>query len=1344
MKRVLERGLSFLLAAALLANAAPWAYAAETTEEEVPVSEEIFEEGPAPEAPEAAPEEEPVQLLADTLTTADGYAYTVANGAVTITGYTGSATELTIPAKIDGLPVTTIGANAFSDHDNLTKITIPEGVTTLHQFCFGYMDETELTVHIPNSLTEYKGGYGAFYGSNIKEVVFADGITSILTRLFGGAKFQGALTLPDTVAAIGQSAFAETTGLTAVTLPKGLTEIGQSVFFQSRDLASVSIPNTVTVIRSDAFDSSGLTSIDLPKNLVEIGPYAFSDCDSLTDVVLPDALAKLGNYAFAYCDDLESLTAAGTDLQIQIERDILYGSSNATVFASDRSALAVYAVENGNPLSLFLGNSPRGLLADHSTYLINTSTAIGGNYLGATVKYGFQNPEEITWARLELMIPTSTLLSENSVRVNGERVQYNEGNNGILNIDVPKEGGRVELSLRILSSGDIRTYAILHTDLGSEILRVISEPLPEVTISVPERTHENSVTVTGFARPGAQVALYVDETLQKTADANKAGTYSATLTLPVKNADQAQIFDIKAVSGEGYARSQLRYAKDTPQLVEFLMYYNNHQNTVLNLLNQTTRPHISFNPAYDITLTAKFENGERIDKVWFTTSRGGITNAIPAELIGDRYVAVLTQDDYNGTPGTLAVEYSLKREQLLMDKAASDLTPVVEAAKDLIGSNTTSRPLTEEEVTVPDGLTFDEENSQEITVDFGSALGLSPALTGVLRVEQYQSSGSYPNGVLNANISAADSTIPIAGIPSLGLTMHFRSSSGMMQPYQQSASGTDGYNRFTVQDTAGKRYNIMYKATGAASDDHPVEDFVCIVEKIGTSDVVKFVVEAGANTPEGTAAIAQALEEAGAFYEAVGVVYDLYQIDKDYQELEEQIRQNFHGEEQKEALKKAKELRSNRQDFTLMMAAIGGGLAAAGMMSGPPGWAMAALLFAMSASSEFFWETRTNNILGGSFGADYIIDPSGYVYEAVTTNRVEGVEATAYWIPEPEDGLDTFYANAPVGDDARQLVWDAEDYDQMNPLYTDSNGAYAWDVPAGWWRVMYKKEGYTTTYSDWLPVPPPQLEVNVPITSYEAPVLESVKAETDHVEVTFSKYMQPETVKTALTLNGQAAAVSCTLEEGFARTFTLTPETPLAENSEVTVAVTAEAKSYAGTAAAASTMEAKVGGTPKLELRSTVQVLLGGSVRVPFVLKNTDAAVTAVSGLQAIAAVRVEDGALVVTGTLPGTATVTVTAGELTAELQVQVVRELSEPELQSPLWKNNSVTVSVSVDQPATVVAAVYGPGGRFVGLGRKPVRPGENQPVTVSDLPEGVSCKVFLLDGSHGPLCKAKDAAR
>ena len=49
------------------------------------------------------------------------------------------------------------------------------------------------------------------------------------------------------------------------------------------------------------------------------------------------------------------------------------------------------------------------------------------------------------------------------------------------------------------------------------------------------------------------------------------------------------------------------------------------------------------------------------------------------------------------------------------------------------------------------------------------------------------------------------------------------------------------------------------------------------------------------------------------------------------------------------------------------------------------------------------------------------------------------------------------------------VVWNAEDYSQQNPLKTDETGFYRWDVPQGLWQVKYEKEGYETTYSDWLP-----------------------------------------------------------------------------------------------------------------------------------------------------------------------------------------------------------------------------------------------------------------------------------
>lgn len=145
-----------------------------------------------------------------------------------------------------------------------------------------------------------------------------------------------------------------------------------------------------------------------------------------------------------------------------------------------------------------------------------------------------------------------------------------------------------------------------------------------------------------------------------------------------------------------------------------------------------------------------------------------------------------------------------------------------------------------------------------------------------------------------------------------------------------------------------------------------------------------------------------------------------------------------------------------------------------------------------------------------------ILDPSGFVYEAVPTNRVEGVQASIYYKETKED---------MYGDPYEEIVlWDAEDYAQKNPLFTDENGMYQWDVPQGLWQVKFEKDGYVTAYSEWLPVPPPQLDVNVAIVQNKQPEVKSAHAYEEGVEVQFDKYMDLSTMTTAhiyVTANGE-------------------------------------------------------------------------------------------------------------------------------------------------------------------------------------------------------------------------------
>lgn len=148
-----------------------------------------------------------------------------------------------------------------------------------------------------------------------------------------------------------------------------------------------------------------------------------------------------------------------------------------------------------------------------------------------------------------------------------------------------------------------------------------------------------------------------------------------------------------------------------------------------------------------------------------------------------------------------------------------------------------------------------------------------------------------------------------------------------------------------------------------------------------------------------------------------------------------------------------------------------------------------------------------------SFDMTAGLDPSGYVCEAVPSNVLEGVTVTLYKM-----------------DDDKEVQWIATDYDQTNPVTTNADGVYAWDVPAGQWKVKFEKEGYETDCSDWLAVPPPQTNVNVSLVSEASPEIASVSAYPEGVRVEFSQYMDIESVKEELSVTTNGNAITGSVE----------------------------------------------------------------------------------------------------------------------------------------------------------------------------------------------------------------------
>jgi len=128
-------------------------------------------------------------------------------------------------------------------------------------------------------------------------------------------------------------------------------------------------------------------------------------------------------------------------------------------------------------------------------------------------------------------------------------------------------------------------------------------------------------------------------------------------------------------------------------------------------------------------------------------------------------------------------------------------------------------------------------------------------------------------------------------------------------------------------------------------------------------------------------------------------------------------------------------------------------------------------------------------------------DPSGYVYEAVPEDVIEGVTATLYY-SETRDGSYSVWADPNRNVSQRQF----------NPLSTTDEGRYQWMVPSGWWKVRYEKEGYLPAETKPMNVPPIHTAVNIGLLSTEAPRVTVIPASDGTWTLVFSKYMQLESL----------------------------------------------------------------------------------------------------------------------------------------------------------------------------------------------------------------------------------------
>lgn len=214
---------------------------------------------------------------------------------------------------------TTIGASAFAGCQNLTKLTLGEGVTGLGDSALKDTRLEEIT--IPSTFetgTAKNSPFTSGENSTLRKVTFADGIQVIPQYFLNNITTLTKIEIPASVQKIGDHAFADCSNLTAVTFKEPadskLTTIDTSAFEGCSLMTLFKLPEGVTTINASAFkDCKKISLTDLPTGLITIGNAAFENCTMLRIGKLP-AITALGMAAFKNCVKLSFLSVDTSNL----------------------------------------------------------------------------------------------------------------------------------------------------------------------------------------------------------------------------------------------------------------------------------------------------------------------------------------------------------------------------------------------------------------------------------------------------------------------------------------------------------------------------------------------------------------------------------------------------------------------------------------------------------------------------------------------------------------------------------------------------------------------------------------------------------------------------------------------------------------------------------------------------------------------------------------------------------------------------------------------------------------------------------------------------------------------
>ncbi|SDD80094.1 WD40-like Beta Propeller Repeat [Paenibacillus sp. UNCCL117] len=779
-------------------------------------------------------------------------------------------------------------------------------------------------------------------------------------------------------------------------------------------------------------------------------------------------------------------------------------------------------------------------------------------------------------AKLQLRIPAGASLVAGSVTLDGVPVEPERISDTLYGIQLGTvsfgQSGSIQYRLRIGAAGSGRLAAEMNLSflapgaLGQERLEetvghVYIDPIG-VTMTVPRHSSDHRVYVSGRAPKGSRVTVYADQEAVGTTETGPGGYWYADVSLPVKPSSSLRqdgatyALIAKADGGGGIIESEMSLINvDTShvQLQSILMRQSSGRPITFNPKEGVARFPYVVVPGHPLEFIVTANNGERVSnmKVWigkqsYPASDQGDSNTFKAYMIPNGSLDSGIYVTYDVGP-----------------KVYSKLPPRTAEDWQVLKSE------------LPQGMQqtiYEPATAAEAEKAFGDAAG----------------EGFYHSPVYKLTLPDAERTVAYARISLKGVELGHPSATKPFRGFttqKDEASGRVDFTSIMATDVLRPEAQAAFKelqaqaqlAGDTISTDHVV-------------NVLSLVSDSAATKGLGYLNTAKTYIEDG---------FDFADYADKILEFQQYVRDSeCHGPSVENFIDFSNELYEDASDGLVAKSILTGlGLVAGVATGGLAGFAYATVLTALGDSVKPSWQERLDQLkqdfeenkkwfddMAAAGAIDrckkpeeepedtpdkkdqvaesvWVWDPSGYVYEAVEGNRVEGVKATIY------------QQDAAAGE---WLPWSAEWFGQQNPLMTDAEGRYGWDVPEGKWQVWYEKEGYLPARSEELTVLPPHFDVNIPMISLLAPeVWKTAASDAEGIRLLFSKYMLADTVVSsgilAETADGEAIGgrieavdpVPDAKGNEVAKSFRFVPAAPLQAGAEVRIKVLAQAASYA-------------------------------------------------------------------------------------------------------------------------------------------------------------------------------------